>query len=65
MIQVILVILLILWSQNAVIGYKTVYSSEPEQREFDSLDDAMDYAELRKTGWRGSIDDYYRWKEEK
>ena len=64
MVQAILVMLLIIWAERTVIGVKTVYTNEPEEREFDNLDDAMEYADLRKTGWRGSIDDYYKWKEE-
>lgn len=32
--------------------------------EFKSLDDAMEFRELRKGGWRGNAQDYYRWKEE-
>ena len=64
MVQAILVMLLIVWAERTVIGVKTVYTNEPEEREFDSLDDAMEYADLRKTGWRGDIDDYYKWKEE-
>lgn len=33
--------------------------------DFDSLDDCMEYAELRKTGWKGNAQDFYKWKEEK
>ena len=32
--------------------------------EFKSLDDAMEFRELRSTGWKGNADDFYRWKEE-
>lgn len=32
--------------------------------EFESLDDAMEFRELRATGWRGNAEDFYRWKEE-
>ena len=64
MIQAILVLVLIIWAQNTVIGVKTVYTNEPEVRDFDSLDDAMEYAELRKTGWRGDANDFYEWKKE-
>ena len=32
--------------------------------EFKSLDDCMEFRELRKTGWRGNAEDFYRWKEE-
>lgn len=31
---------------------------------FKSLDDCMEYRELRATGWRGNADDFYKWKEE-
>ena len=29
---------------------------------FASLDDCMEYRELRKTGWKGDIVDFYEWK---
>ena len=32
--------------------------------EFKSLEDAMDFRELRQTGWRGNAEDYYKWREE-
>lgn len=32
--------------------------------EFKSIDDAMDFRELRKTGWRGNAEDFYKLKEE-
>ena len=64
MLQAIIVILILLWAQRTVIGVKTVYTNEPEKKEFESLDDAMEYAELRRTGWRGDVIDYYVWKEE-
>lgn len=32
--------------------------------EFDSLDDCMEFRELRQTGWKGNAEDFYRWKEE-
>ena len=32
--------------------------------EFESVDDAMEFRELRSTGWRGNAADFYRWKEE-
>lgn len=32
--------------------------------EFKSLDDCMEFRELRKSGWRGNAEDFYRWKEE-
>lgn len=65
MVQAILVMLLIIWAERTVIGVKTVYTNEPEVREFENVDDAMEYAELCKTEWRGGADDYYKWKEEK
>lgn len=32
--------------------------------DFKSVDDAMEFRELRQTGWRGNAADFYRWKEE-
>lgn len=32
--------------------------------EFKSLDDCMEFRELRKSGWRGNAADFYKWKEE-
>ena len=32
--------------------------------EFESVDDAMEFRELRSTGWRGNAADFYEWKEE-
>ena len=32
--------------------------------EFKSLDDCMEFRELRLTGWKGNAEDFYRWKEE-
>lgn len=32
--------------------------------EFKSVDDCMEFRELRQTGWKGNALDFYRWKEE-
>lgn len=32
--------------------------------EFKSLDDAMEFREMRMSGWKGNAKDYYEWKEE-
>lgn len=72
MILTVLVIVILIVSQNIVIGYKTVYEytedgivvCDPTVNDFKSLDDAMEYAELRKTGWHGSVSEFYKWKEE-
>jgi len=32
--------------------------------DFKSLDDAMEYREMRLSGWKGNAIDYYKWKEE-
>ena len=32
--------------------------------DFESLDDAMEFRELRKSGWKGNAIDYYKWKSE-
>ena len=31
---------------------------------FKSLDDCMEYRELRLTGWKGNAQDFYKWKNE-
>lgn len=66
MILAILVIVVMIASQNMIVGYNTVYEygEEPRIKDFASFDDAMEYADLRKTGWSGDIDDFYKWKEE-
>lgn len=32
--------------------------------EFKSLDDAMEFREMRLSGWKGNAMDFYKWKEE-
>ena len=32
--------------------------------EFKSLDDCMEFRELRRSGWRGNAIDFYKWKED-
>lgn len=64
MIHIILFVIAIVWGSRTICGYRTVYTNEPAVREFDDLDDAMEYAELRKTGWKGGVDDFYQWKGE-
>ena len=32
--------------------------------DFKTLDDAMDFREMRKSGWKGNAIDFYKWKEE-
>ena len=31
--------------------------------QFESLDDCMEYGEMRRNGYKGTIFDYYEWKE--
>ena len=31
--------------------------------EFDNIDDAMDFRELRRSGWRGNAQDFYKLRE--
>lgn len=56
----------VLWSQTKVIGYAVTsgLTTEYTVKDFDSLDDAMEYSELIQTGWHGSITDFYKWKGE-
>lgn len=45
-------------------------NGKPEQEamsrawEFDNIDDVMEFRELRKSGWRGNAEDFYRLKQE-
>ena len=32
--------------------------------DFKSVEDCMEFRELRATGWRGNAEDFYRWKQE-
>ena len=32
--------------------------------DFKTLDDAMEYREMRLSGWKGNAIDFYKWKEE-
>ena len=32
--------------------------------DFKTLDDAMEFRELRKSGWKGNAIDFYKWKDE-
>lgn len=32
--------------------------------DFKTLDDAMEFRDMRKSGWKGNAIDYYKWKEE-
>lgn len=32
--------------------------------EFKSLDDCMEFRELRQTGWKGNAIDFYKWRDE-
>ena len=32
--------------------------------EFKTLDDAMEFREMRLSGWKGNAIDFYKWKEE-
>ena len=61
---IVMVIIDILCKWN--VGYKTIEpredQPEPKAYEFDSLDDAMEYAELRRTGWKGDAKKFYEWK---
>lgn len=68
MIEFVLLILILSWmSRSPMWGYE----AEPRQEEnaedpwkFKSVDDCFEYKELRATGWRGDVKDFYKWKEE-
>ena len=64
MLQAIVVMALILWSSKKVIGFRIINTRKPEVDEFDTIYDAMEYSKLRKTGWDGSVNDFYVWKKD-
>jgi hypothetical protein len=63
-----------------VVGEKECYEEKPQRNvydngtaeayiknnswEFKSLDDCMEFRELRLAGWKGNAEDFYKWKEE-
>lgn len=64
MLAILFAIIILVWGSRTIVGYKYIYTNEPAVGEFEDLDDAMEYAELRKTGWKGGVNEYYKWKEE-
>ena len=60
--------------QKIPVGKAKVYKFDPydngtrekfvldHRYEFLSLDDCMEYRELRQSGWKGDAEDFYRWK---
>ena len=49
------------------VGTKEIASQEAPANskwEFRSVDDCMEFRELRQTGWKGNAEDFYKWKEE-
>ena len=61
MLECLLLLAVLNWLSKIVVGYREeVQPAEEKPRwQFESLDDAMEYAELRRGGWKGDIDDYY------
>ena len=63
MLEFIIVMLVLMALSKIKVGEKVIY--EEHRTEFDTLDDYMDYVELKRTGWKGGIDEFYSWKEER
>lgn len=69
-----LLLIFLLLMQKIRIGKSNVYKIDPYDNgtkekfvldhgyEFLSLDDCMEYRELRQTGWKGDAKDFYLWK---
>lgn len=69
-----LLLLFLLTMQKIPIGKAEVYKIDPYDNgskekfmlnrnyEFLTLDDAMEYRELRQSGWKGDARDFYLWK---
>lgn len=62
MIEFALMMMFIAILSRIKVGEKEMYTEK--RTEFDTLEDYMEYAELKRTGWRGDIDAFYKWKEE-
>lgn len=43
---------------------KAYVMSNTAEWDFKTLDDAMEFRELRLTGWKGNAIDFYKWKED-
>lgn len=71
-----LLLVFILLMQKIIIGKAHIQKSDPYDNgtkekfvldrrwEFKSLDDCMEFRELRQSGWKGDAEDFYRWKED-
>lgn len=62
MLESIIVIAIVIALSNIKVGEKVMYVET--RTDFDTLDDYMEYVELKRTGWKGSIDDFYKWRDE-
>ena len=81
MIEFILLMIVLDILSKIIVGEKECVTEEPKrnnydngtaeayinnnQWEFKSLDDCMEFRELRLTGWKGNAEDFYKWKEDK
>ena len=66
MIIAFIVMVFVLWTQTKIVGCAVLTEPAVDYRvkDFESVEDAMEYGELCRNGWHGSIKDYYEWKEE-
>lgn len=62
MLEFIIIMVIITILSKIKVGEKVMYTET--RTEFETLDDYMEYLELKRTGWRGNIDDFYKWKTE-
>ena len=77
MIAFLILLAFLSWAQTVVIGpAETADTAKLQENgtkelymlnnawQFESIDDCMDFRELRKKGWRGSAQDFYALKNE-
>ena len=74
MFELAILILFLMLMQRIPVGKAHIQKADPfdngtkekfsldHNYEFLSLDDCMEYRELRQTGWKGDAKDFYRWK---
>ena len=76
MLEFALLMIFLIIMQNITIGKPYVHVVKPHDNgqdekyvldhawEFESVEDCFEFRELRKTGWKGNAEDFYRWRDE-
>ncbi len=72
------IVIILAWASRTPVGepYIEWNNSDPRNNgtkekfvldhawEFESVEDCMEFRELRQTGWKGNASDFYKWREE-